>query len=85
MKVHFLKDHLNVWQPSTYEGHKALDIHARYFTIRRHAPDEQNLAFGDGIDPSGILSELRGHDLIHTMDNKVEYLKRQDKDDGKIR
>lgn len=58
-----------------YEGHVAIDIHARYFTQRKNAPNEQNLPFADGVDPDGTLAGLRKHDLIHGPDNKVSYLK----------
>jgi len=55
MATTFPEGALNTWQPSIYKGHKALDVHTQYFTVHRHAPDERNLAFGDGINPEGVF------------------------------
>lgn len=74
MKIHFPDNSMSKWQTATYEGHVALDIHTRYFTPRKTAPNEQNLPFADGVDPHGVLAGLRKHDLIHGLDNKVSYL-----------
>ena len=75
IQANFPDQSVNAWQPATYEGHLAIDSHSRYFTIRKHAPNECNLAFLDGVDPDNVLSELLRHDLIHGPDNQVVYLK----------
>ena len=31
------------------------------------------LEFGEGVDPDGVLARIRGQDLIHAADNRVEY------------
>jgi hypothetical protein len=61
------------WENTTYEGHIATDFNARYFTNRSNARNEANLPFLEGVDPDGVLAELRGHDLIHGGDNQVTY------------
>jgi len=75
MRSIFSDDATNIWQTTSYEGHTAIDIHARYFTVRKDAPKEPNLPFSQGVDPEGTLLKLRKHDLIHGRDNKVEYMK----------
>ena len=66
---------LDAWQAGTYEGAAALDLSARYFTPRQNSTYERGQSFAAGVDPNGILAELRGQGLIHGNDNKVEYLK----------
>lgn len=61
------------WQCGIYEGHAALTFNARYFTLRRHAPNERTLPWGEGVDPQGLLEKLRGQNMIHGPDNKVAY------------
>ena len=75
VSAYFPEGSLNCWQSTLYEGHVAIDFNARYFTLRKHSPNEQNLPFSDGVDPHGFLAKLRKHDLLHGTDNKVEYLK----------
>ena len=77
-------DAMTKWQLATYEGHQAIDCHARYFTTRRASPHEANMDFGPGVDPEGVLARLRGQDLIHGGDNKVAYLKRSE-EEGQVR
>lgn len=67
-------------QTTVYEGHPAIDFNARYFTKRSDAPNEGNLPFEGGVDPDGILEKLRGQDLIHGPDNRVQYLTLLDDD-----
>lgn len=78
-------DNLNEWQPVTYEGQDAIDISARYFTPRWSVPNEQGQTFGAGVDPNGVLAAIRGQDMIHGRDNKVEYLKEYRNDKGEIK
>lgn len=73
------------WNPSTYEGEHALDMSARYFTPRKSAPHERGQAFGIGVDPNGILADVRGQELIHGNDNKVEYLREYKNEKGETK
>lgn len=75
MMSYFLEGSTTPWQTATYEGHVALDFHARYFTLRKDTPNERHLPFVDRVDPDGFLESLRRHDLIHGPDNQVMYLK----------
>ena len=75
MGTQFPEGTTNMWQSTLYEGHIAIDVHARYFTACKTAPKEANLSFSQGVNPDGVLSRLRKHDLIHGPDNKVAYLK----------
>ncbi|KAF9464019.1 hypothetical protein BDZ94DRAFT_1356192, partial [Collybia nuda] len=68
---------MEIWQPSSFNGHVALDAHARYLTERRLAPQEQHIEYAIGVDPHGALADLQGHDFIHGPDNYVEYLAMQ--------
>lgn len=74
-----LKFNLGMW-----EGESALTFHSRYFTLRRDAPTERGLEFGEGVDPDGILKHLLGHNMVHTVDNKVKYSKRIE-ENGEVR
>jgi hypothetical protein len=76
---------LRPWRPAIYEGHTAVDITARYFSSRNSVPNEQGQEFGPGVDPNGVLSTIRGQDLIHGQDNKVQYLKEYKNDLGETR
>ncbi|KAH9481809.1 hypothetical protein JR316_0006336 [Psilocybe cubensis] len=84
MKTYLKKEDIEVkpWNLSMYEGHWAVDASTRYFTPRKHAPTEAGLAFDMGVDPDGVLAHMRGDDLIHTMDNKVDYLREVKNDNG---
>lgn len=73
------------WQADVYEGHHAIDSSARYFTLRRFVPMEAGQPFEMGVDPLGILSRMRGNDLIHGMDNKVDYLREEKEKNGKAK
>lgn len=63
------------WQAAYYEGDEAVDAGARYFTQRKFVPGEHGKPFATGVDPNGLLAAIRGQDLIHGEDNKVDYLK----------
>ncbi|KAK7019817.1 hypothetical protein VNI00_017906 [Paramarasmius palmivorus] len=58
------------------DGFTALDISNRYFTSRRFAQEDEHIPFSTDIDPNGILEGLRGHSMVHTSDNVVEYYQR---------
>ena len=74
VKAHFPENSVNNWQPATYEGHAALDLHRRYFTSQKLAPNKVNLPFMEVVDSDGVLASVRGQDLIHGPDNQVHYL-----------
>lgn len=85
MRLPFPDESVSSWQPATYEGHIAVDIHTRYFTMRKSAPNEKNLPFMNGVDPDEVLSTLRRHDLIHGPDNRVTYLKTTTESENQMR
>ena len=64
---------MEVWVPSTFQGHLSIDIGNRYFTPRQHALQDRHISFNAVIDPDGILSEAMGEEFVHTEDNEVEY------------
>ena len=64
---------MEVWIPSTFQGHPAIDVGNRYFTPRQHALQERHISFSSVIDPENILSEAMGNEYVHTEDNEVEY------------
>ncbi|KAF8962223.1 hypothetical protein BDZ97DRAFT_1613294, partial [Flammula alnicola] len=66
---------LSSWQAASYKGHEAIDTNARYFTPRKHVPQEHGQAFEIGVDSDGVLANIRGQHLIHGHDNKVDYLR----------
>jgi hypothetical protein len=51
-----------------------LDLHRRYFTSQKLAPNKVNLPFMEVVDSDGVLASVRGQDLIHGPDNQVHYL-----------
>lgn len=67
---------------SVYEGHKAFDAHARYFTDRSAAPEERNLPFAHYVDPHDFLRRIQPQSLFHGPDNVVEYCQRVLGEDG---
>ena len=64
---------MEVWVPSTFQGHPSIDVGNRYFTPRQHAFQERHISFSAAIDPDNILSEAMGEEFVHTEDNEVEY------------
>ena len=74
--THFPDGSMINWENTMYEGHIATNFSARYFTNRNLARNEVNLPFGDGVDPNGVLANVRGQDLIHGPDNQVTYVRR---------
>ena len=64
---------MEVWVPSTFQGHPSIDVGNRYFTPCQHALQDRHISFSSVIDPDNILSEAMGEDFVHTEDNEVEY------------
>ncbi|KAJ2912380.1 hypothetical protein MD484_g8042, partial [Candolleomyces efflorescens] len=60
-----------------YDGHNAVDAHTRYFTERRQAPSLAHQAFALDVDPLNVLEELRGGKYIHTDENVVQYVRKE--------
>lgn len=75
MSGHITSKKLIPWQATHYEGSEAINASARYFTLRRFVPNERGKQFGVGVDTGNLLAAIRGQDLIHGDDNKVDYLK----------
>lgn len=73
------------WQSTMFEGHVALDMHARYLTERRLAPQESHIEYGYMVDPDGVLSDIQGTDYIHGPDNCVEYLEMRKTNEGQTK
>ncbi|KAH6888884.1 hypothetical protein BKA70DRAFT_1442720 [Coprinopsis sp. MPI-PUGE-AT-0042] len=69
-------------EPKLWEGDVAVDCHARYFTSRHSAPQQKHLPFETLVDPRNILDDLRGNELIHSADNRVEYCTKSFDDEG---
>lgn len=74
MRIHMGDINLTNWKPVTYEGIYTIDLHARYFTPRENVPHKRGQLFSMGIDPSSILADIHGQNLIHSSDDKVQYL-----------
>lgn len=64
---------MEVWVPSSFQGHPSIDIGNRYFTPRQHALQDRHISFSSVVDPDNILSEAMGEEYVHTEDNEVEY------------
>ena len=68
-----VEGNMEVWVPSSFQGHLSIDVGNRYFTPRQHALQVRQISFGQAIDPDNILSEAMGEEFVHTEDNEVEY------------
>ncbi|KDR65698.1 hypothetical protein GALMADRAFT_148469 [Galerina marginata CBS 339.88] len=66
---------LENWNSATFEGHTAIDMNNRFFTLRKQATIEEIVPFSDTVDPYGILAGAISHDdqFVHTTENEVEY------------
>ncbi|KAJ7482344.1 hypothetical protein B0H11DRAFT_1719455, partial [Mycena galericulata] len=64
------------WKPPIIVDDEAFNAATRFFTLRADAPNETDLAFGDGVDATGRLETMKGRALLHLNDNKITYLKR---------
>jgi len=73
---HLPEDTLLPWTPSVFQQHDSIDVSNRYF-VPRHIIDPQTITpFSSNVDPHGVLRKLQGSDLVHTVDNQVEYYER---------
>lgn len=70
------------WQSNRFRDFAAVDLHARYLTAIRSAPQEENIDYGYMVDPKGVLLGLHGCDYIHGPDNRVEYMELVKSKDG---
>lgn len=61
---------------TTFGDEEAFSAATRLFTMRIDAPNETDLEFSDGVDPTGRLERMKGSDLMHLSDNKITYLRR---------
>jgi hypothetical protein len=64
---------MEVWVPSTFQGHLSIDVGNRYFTPRQHALQDRQVSFSPAVDPDYVLTEAMGDEFVHTEDNTVEY------------
>jgi hypothetical protein len=68
-----VEGNMEVWVPSTFQGHPSIDVGNRYFTPCQHALQDRQISFNQAIDPDNILAEAMGEQFVHTEDNEVEY------------
>ena len=54
-------------------GNPSLTI-LRYFTERKVAPNLQSLPFLPGVDDYRVLQQYDPQNLLHTKENRVEYV-----------
>ncbi|KDR84705.1 hypothetical protein GALMADRAFT_53198, partial [Galerina marginata CBS 339.88] len=66
---------LEDWNSALFEGHPAIDMNNRFFTLRKQAITDEILPFSNEVDPHGILAAAMGIDdqFVHTTENEVEY------------
>lgn len=70
------------WGPSLFQGHVSIDVGNRYFTPRKFALQDQQIAFNTNIDPHNILSNAMGDQLVHVEENCVEYYEARKESQG---
>ena len=75
---------MEVWVPSTFQGHPSIDVGNRYFTPCQHALQDRQISFSLAVDPDNILTEAMGEEFVHTEDNEVEYYEAR-KESGKTK
>jgi hypothetical protein len=75
---------LEMWVPSSFQGHPSIDVNNRYFTPRQHALQDNHISFSPTIDPDNILTKAMGEDFVHTEDNEIEYYEAR-KEAGRIK
>jgi hypothetical protein len=68
-----VEGNMELWVPSSFQGHPSIDVGNRYFTPRQHALQDRQISFRQAIDPDNILFEAMGEEFVHTEDNEVEY------------
>ena len=61
------------WTPSLFQEHVSIDVGNRYFTPRKYALQDEQIAFSANTDPDNILLEAMGDQLVHVAENHVEY------------
>ena len=75
---------LEMWVPSSFQGHPSIDVNNRYFTPRQYALQDNHISFSPTVDPDNILSKAMGEDFVHTEDNEIEYYEAR-KEAGRIK
>jgi hypothetical protein len=68
-----------------YDDSLGIQLSNRYFTARREAPTDKQVAFTLEIDPSGYLASLAGDQFFHGEQNIVKYYNRKVVDGGAIK
>lgn len=75
---------LEEWTPSHFQEHVSIDASNRYFTPRKYALQDQQIAFSTSVDSHNILSEAMGDQFVHLEENRVEYYEAR-KENGKTK
>jgi hypothetical protein len=64
---------LEDWMPVLFDGYAAIYMGNRYFINCHDKADDENVSFGEYVDPDGILEEAMGSEFSHTLENQVKY------------
>ena len=72
-RQHIVDGNMEVWDPSSFQGHASIYVGNQYFTPFQHALQDRQISFNPSIDPDNILSEAMGEEFVHTEDNEVKY------------
>lgn len=70
---HMPEDLLLPWMPSDLHQQNGIDVSNRYFEPRHSVNPQTIMPLPINVDPRGTLRQLQSSDLVHTMDNNVEY------------
>ena len=70
------------WVPSLFQKHVTIDVGNRYFTPRKYALQDQQIAFSASVNPHNILSEAMGDQFVHVEENCVEYYEARKENGG---
>jgi hypothetical protein len=76
-------DSIEVWSPSLFDGHKAIDTGNRFFTDRHNLSNHEMVPFKSSVDPDRILEEAMGTEFVHLRENEVEYFECVDDGQGR--
>ena len=55
---------MEVWVPSTFQGHPSIDVGNRYFTPCQHALQDRQISISLVVDPDNILTEAMGEEFV---------------------
>jgi hypothetical protein len=66
----------------TFGEDGTIDAFNRYFSQRRDNMEEQDVPFGQEIDPNGTLTKMVSEQYIHGEENVVRYYERMTASSG---